>query len=69
MKTALSQLAQRTEVPPISWLMDLRLSRTELISLAAGFTNSTEISLWPRAALVFKSPHHECDASDDDDGF
>jgi 2-aminoadipate transaminase len=37
--SALSALAQRTEPPPISWLMDLALSRPKLISLAAGFTD------------------------------
>src|SRR5215831_16246003 len=37
--TALSALGRRTEAPPISWLMHLALSRPELISLAAGFTD------------------------------
>lgn len=40
MKSALSQLARRTEPPPISWLMHLALSRPKLISLAAGFTDN-----------------------------
>ena len=37
--STLSALARRTEPPPISWLMDLALSRPKLISLAAGFTD------------------------------
>ena len=38
--SALSELGRRTEAPPISWLMELTLSRPGLISLAAGFTDS-----------------------------
>ena len=43
MKPALSQLGQRTEAPPISWLMNLALSRPSLISLAAGFTDNESL--------------------------
>jgi len=43
MKTALSRLGQRTEPPPISWLMNLALSRPGLISLAAGFTDNESL--------------------------
>lgn len=38
--TALSALGRRTAPPPISWLMELALSRPGLISLAAGFTDN-----------------------------
>jgi len=45
---ALSALGRRTELPPISWLMQTALTRPKLISLAAGFTDNptlpTEIS-------------------------
>lgn len=40
MKTALSQLARRTQAPPISWLIATALARPGLISLAAGFTDN-----------------------------
>lgn len=43
MKPALSKLGQRTEAPPISWLMNLALSRPHLISLAAGFTDNESL--------------------------
>lgn len=43
MKTALSRLGQRTAEPPISWLMGLALSRPNLISLAAGFTDNESL--------------------------
>jgi 2-aminoadipate transaminase len=46
--SALSALANRTEPPPISWLIKTALARPKLISLAAGFTDNatlpTEIS-------------------------
>jgi len=35
-----SALARRSTEPPISWLMKLALDRTDLISLAAGFTDN-----------------------------
>ncbi|HEU5396959.1 MAG TPA: PLP-dependent aminotransferase family protein [Verrucomicrobiae bacterium] len=40
MKTALSALGRRAAPPPISWLMQAALSRPQLISLAAGFTDN-----------------------------
>lgn len=43
MKTALSQLGQRTTEPPISWLMGIALERPNLISLAAGFTDNESL--------------------------
>ncbi|MFO1487321.1 MAG: PLP-dependent aminotransferase family protein [Verrucomicrobiota bacterium] len=39
----LSSLARRTGPPPISWLMQLALSRPQLISLAAGFTDNESL--------------------------
>lgn len=42
-RAALSLLARRTPEPPISWLMKLTLERPELISLAAGFTDSESL--------------------------
>lgn len=41
----LSQLAHRTVDPPISWLMKLALENPNLISLAAGFTDSESLPL------------------------
>src|SRR5438132_726089 len=44
MKTsALSQLGERIEAPPISWLMQLTLEHPHLISLAAGFTDNESL--------------------------
>lgn len=43
MKTALSQLGQRTAPPSISWLMELALSRPKMVSLAAGFTDNESL--------------------------
>jgi 2-aminoadipate transaminase len=43
MKTALSQLARRTQAPPISWLIATALARPNLISLAAGFTDNASL--------------------------
>jgi 2-aminoadipate transaminase len=40
---ALSSMGQRSEAPPISWLMELSLSRPNLISLAAGFTDNPSL--------------------------
>jgi 2-aminoadipate transaminase len=40
---ALSQLGRRTTEPPISWLMSTALARPQLISLAAGFTDSESL--------------------------
>jgi 2-aminoadipate transaminase len=41
--SALSQLARRTLEPSITWLMQMTLARPELISLAAGFTDSESL--------------------------
>ncbi len=38
-----SALGRRTEPPPVSWLMATALTRPELISLAAGFTDSESL--------------------------
>ena len=42
-QTALSALARRTDQPPISWLMQMALTRPKLISLAAGFTDNPSL--------------------------
>ena len=39
----LSELGRRTEEPPVSWLMATALARPQLISLAAGFTDSQSL--------------------------
>jgi len=39
----LSKLGRRTELPPISWLMQTALTRPNLISLAAGFTDNSTL--------------------------
>lgn len=39
----LSELARRTQEPPISWLMKLTLDHPRLISLAAGFTDDESL--------------------------
>ena len=36
-------MGERSDAPPISWLMELALARPELISLAAGFTDSASL--------------------------
>jgi len=41
--STLSELGQRTEAPPISWLMQLTLDHPRLISLAAGFTDNESL--------------------------
>ena len=51
-QAGLSQLALRTEEPPISWLMGAVLDRPKLISLAAGFTDSATLPA-AEAAEVF----------------
>jgi 2-aminoadipate transaminase len=38
--SALSKLGRRIALPPISWLMQIALTRPKLISLAAGFTDN-----------------------------
>jgi 2-aminoadipate transaminase len=42
-RSPLSELGRRTEPPPISWLIQLALSRPRLISLAAGFTDNESL--------------------------
>jgi 2-aminoadipate transaminase len=39
----LSQMGRRTTLPPISWLMQIALTRPKLISLAAGFTDNSTL--------------------------
>lgn len=43
MKSALSALGKRTVDPPISWLIQVALENPNLISLAAGFTDSQSL--------------------------
>jgi 2-aminoadipate transaminase len=53
MKTsALSAMGQRTTEPPISWLMQAALSRPNLISLAAGFTDNPSLPVAETRALL-----------------
>jgi 2-aminoadipate transaminase len=42
-RSALSELGRSTEPPAISWLMETALSRPNLISLAAGFTDNESL--------------------------
>jgi 2-aminoadipate transaminase len=51
-RTALSALAQRSAAPPISWLMELTLTRPQLISLAAGFTDNASLPVSEVRALT-----------------
>jgi 2-aminoadipate transaminase len=58
-RTALSRLGLRSEAPAISWLMELTLSRPQLISLAAGFTDNESLPVAETRALldeILKSP-------------
>jgi 2-aminoadipate transaminase len=48
----LSELGRRTEAPPISWLMSAALARPNLISLAAGFTDSESLPVAETRALL-----------------
>jgi 2-aminoadipate transaminase len=50
--SGLSKLATRTTEPAVSWLMAMALSRPELISLAAGFTDSTTLPRREAQALL-----------------
>lgn len=52
MKTALSVMGRRTAPPPISWLMQAALSRPNLISLAAGFTDNATLPVQLSRALL-----------------
>lgn len=49
---ALSALGQRTGEPPISWLMHAALARPNLISLAAGFTDTETLPVAETRALL-----------------
>ena len=48
----LSQLAQRSSEPAISWLMRLTLEHPKLISLAAGFTDNESLPVSQTLALL-----------------
>jgi 2-aminoadipate transaminase len=50
--SALSALGERTAPPPISWLMEIALSRPGLISLAAGFTDNATLPVVETRALL-----------------
>src|SRR5438876_11278952 len=50
--SALSELGQRTEAPPISWLMQLTLDHPHLISLAAGFTDNESLPVQEARTLL-----------------
>ena len=50
--SALSALGRRSTAPPISWLMELTLTRPQLISLAAGFTDSASLPVSEVRALA-----------------
>lgn len=52
-QAGLSELALRTEDPPITWLMAAVLDRPKLISLAVGFTDSATLPV-DEAADLFK---------------
>lgn len=49
---ALSQMARRSEPPAISWLMALTLSRPQMISLAAGFTDNESLPVAETRELI-----------------
>ena len=51
-KTFLSQLGRHAAPPPIAWLVELTLSRPDLISLAAGFTDSQSLPIVEARALL-----------------
>ena len=58
-KSVLSQLSRRLGPPPISWLMEVALSRPGLISLAAGFTDSVSLPVEDTRRLfdeILRSP-------------
>lgn len=50
--SALSELGRRLKPPPISWLMELALTRPRLISLAAGFTDNETLPVRPCRTLL-----------------
>ena len=49
---ALSKLGRRSEAPAISWLMEVALSRPQLISLAAGFTDNESLPVADTRELI-----------------
>jgi 2-aminoadipate transaminase len=49
---ALSRLGRRADAPAISWLMELTLSRPQMISLAAGFTDNDSLPVAETRALI-----------------
>lgn len=51
-QSALSELARNTPPPPISWLMSIALSRPNLISLAAGFTDNESLPVEEAREIV-----------------
>ena len=51
---ALSKLGQRSEAPAISWLMEVTLSRPQLISLAAGFTDNESLPVKEARELLLE---------------
>ncbi len=51
-KSGLSELASRTVEPAVTWLMGMALARPELISLAAGFTDSESLPVREARALL-----------------
>src|SRR5580693_4787267 len=56
---ALSKLGHRSEAPAISWLMEVTLSRPQMISLAAGFTDNESLPVKDARELlneILKSP-------------
>jgi 2-aminoadipate transaminase len=58
-QAGLSQLALRTQEPPISWLMSAVLDRPKLISLAVGFTDSATLPVEEAADLFERLLKHK----------
>jgi 2-aminoadipate transaminase len=57
--SSLSKLGERSDAPPISWLMEVALSRPQMISLAAGFTDNESLPVKEARELlteILKSP-------------
>lgn len=57
--SSLSKLGRRSDAPPISWLMEVALSRPQMISLAAGFTDNESLPVKEARELlneILKSP-------------
>ena len=51
-RSALSELGRNTQPPAISWLMEVALSRPNLVSLAAGFTDNESLPLTETRGLL-----------------